>query len=126
MYLLVGVWKTVVAFVCFSLLYYFLHQRLGTSLILVLTYLIASLNGYVSFRYLVFSPVAHPVVEYVRYQAVYFPIFLLNIIVLPLALKHSSLSAYVIQGAFACFAVVVSYLGNKYYTFRKPRATGGR
>jgi putative flippase GtrA len=91
-------------------------------LILALTYLIASLNGYVTFRYLVFAPVAHPVVEYMRYQAVYLPIFALNVLVLPLALRHTSLNAYAIQALFAVFAVIASYVGNKYFTFRKPGA----
>ena len=39
-------------------------------------------------------------------------------LVLPLALRYSSLNAYVIQALFAVFAVVTSYLGNKFFTFR--------
>ncbi len=93
-------------------------------MILAITYAIASLNGYLTFRYLVFTPVAHPVIEYLRYQAVYVPLFALNLVVLPLSLRHSILNAYVIQALFALFAVVASFVGNKYFTFRKRKSTG--
>jgi putative flippase GtrA len=124
MYLLVGGWNSFVSYACFSLLYYFLNNRLVPSLILVLAYAVASVNGYLTFRYFVFTPVRNALVEYLRYQAVYLPILAVNAVVLPLALSYTSLSAYAIQALFAVFAVVASYLGNKYFAFRKPRAEG--
>ena len=120
MYLVVGAWNTLFMYGCFSLLYYLLHGRLAPSVILAFAYAVSSLNGYVSFRYLVFAPVTHPVIEYLRYQAVYLPILALNLVVLPLALKYSGLNAYAIQALFAVFAIIVGYLGNKYFAFRKP------
>jgi putative flippase GtrA len=55
---------------------------------------------------------------------VYAPIIALNLVVLPLALAHSQLSAYLIQAIFAIFAIVAAYLGNKYFTFRRPETRG--
>ena len=120
MYLVVGGWNSLIAYACFSVLYYFLSDRLAPSLILVLAYAVASVNGYLTFRYLVFTPVRNALVEYLRYQAVYLPILALNVVALPLALTYSSLSAYVIQALLAIFAVVAAYIGNKYFAFRKP------
>lgn len=119
MYLFVGGWNTFIAYGCFLLLYYLLHAELPPSVILVLAYAIASVNGFLSFRYLVFAPVTHPVVEYLRYQAVYLPILALNLVVLPVALTYSPLNAYVIQALFGVFAVIAGYVGNKYFAFRK-------
>jgi putative flippase GtrA len=65
--------------------------------------------------------VKHPLAEYLRYQIVYLPLVVVNLVVLPLALRYSDLNAYVIQALFTVFAVIASYLGNKYFTFRKPR-----
>ena len=121
MYLLVGGWNSFVSYACFSLLYYFLNNRLVPSLILVLAYAVASVNGYLTFRYFVFTPVRNALVEYLRYQAVYLPILAVNAVALPLALSYTSLSAYAIQALFAVFAIVASYLGNKYFAFRKPK-----
>ena len=120
MYLVVGGWNSAFAYACFSVLYYLLSDRLAPSLILVLAYAVASVNGYLTFRYLVFHPVRNALVEYLRYQAVYLPILAVNAVALPLALTYTSLSAYVIQALFAVFAIVASYLGNKYFAFRKP------
>jgi putative flippase GtrA len=121
MYLVVGAWNSVVAYGCFAVLYYLLNDRLVPSVILVLAYAVASVNGYLTFRYLVFTPVRNALVEYLRYQAVYLPILAINAVALPLALSYTSLSAYTIQALFAVFAIVASYLGNKYFAFRKPK-----
>lgn len=121
MYLVVGGWNSLVAYGCFALLYHLLQQRMAPSAILALAYVVASVNGYLTFRYLVFKPVRHPVVEYVRYQAVYLPILALNLVALPLALTYTNLSAYIFQVLFGVFAVVAAYVGNKYFAFRKPK-----
>jgi putative flippase GtrA len=119
MYLIVGGWNSFFVYACFSVLYFLLNEHLAPSAILAIAYVVASVNGYLTFRYLVFSPVRHPVVEYVRYQAVYVPIQVFNLLALPLALTYTTLSAYFVQALFAPFAVVAAYLGNKYFTFRK-------
>jgi putative flippase GtrA len=124
MYLVVGGWNSVVAYGCFAVLYYLLNERLAPSVIVAIAYAVASVNGYLTFRYLVFTPVRHPVVEYMRYQAVYLPILAVNLVALPLALTYTSLNAYVIQALLAFFAIVAAYVGNKYFAFRKPKDRG--
>lgn len=120
MYLVVGGWNSVFTYGCFAVLYYVLHERLASWAILTLVWAVASVNGYLCFRLFVFAPVRHPVVEYVRLQAVYLPILAINMVALPLALAYTSLSAYVIQALLSVFAVVAAYVGNKYFAFRKP------
>jgi len=119
MYLVVGGWNSLFVYGCFSALYYILNVRLAPSAILAIAYAVASVNGYLTFRFLVFTPVRHPLVEYLRYQAVYLPIQVFNLVALPLALGYTNLSAYIVQGLLAPVAVVAAYLGNKYFTFRK-------
>lgn len=122
-YLVVGGWNTLVFNGLFALLYALLQEALAPSVILLIAYLIASVNGYLSFRYLVFAPAGRPLIEYTRYQAVYLPILALNAVVLPLALQSTELSAYAIQAGFAAFSIVAAYLGNKYFAFRRPVGT---
>ena len=121
LYLVVGAWNTLFTYASFSILYYLLHSYLHPSVILALGYVVASVNGFLGFRYLVFRPAGNGFVEYAKYQLVYLPILALNMIGLPLALQHTNLNAYAIQAIFAVFAVVASYLGNKYFTFRRLR-----
>jgi putative flippase GtrA len=54
---------------------------------------------------------------------VYLPILAVNLLVLPLALMYTTLNAYIVQALFAVFAVVAAYVGNKYFTFRKPKTS---
>ena len=119
LYLVVGGWNTVFQYAVFSACWYLLHDHVHPDVVLLIAYLIASVNGFLGFRYIVFKPVSHPLVEYLRFQVIYLPILVINLVILPLLLKHTSLNAYAIQALFAVFAVVVGYVGNKYFTFRK-------
>jgi putative flippase GtrA len=120
MYLVVGGWNSVFAYACFVLLYYLLHEILITPVILTISYAVGSINGYLTFRYLVFAPARRAYIEYLRYQAVYLPILGFNLVALPLALRYTTLNAYAAQALLGVVAVVVAYIGNKYYAFRKP------
>lgn len=120
LFLIVGGWNTAVQYGVFSLCWYLLGTRLHSIPILLISYLVASVNGFLSFRYIVFKPVYHPLMEYLRYQVVYLPLLVLNLIGLPLILRHTRANAYLAQASFIIIGIVVSYVGNKYFTFRKP------
>lgn len=127
LYLVVGGWNTVFQYVVFSVCWYFLQDVWHPDAILLLAYLIASVNGFVCFRYIVFKPTSHPLLEYAKYQMIYLPMLVINMVILPLLLKHTSLNAYVIQALWGVVAVVLGYVGNKYFTFRRvrgPRSAG--
>lgn len=119
LYLIVGAWNTLFSYGCFSLGYYLLHDSVYPSIIILIVYLVASVNGFVGFRYVVFRSQGHPLKEYGKYQLVYAPLLALNMLVLPLALKYSSLNAYAAQALFAVFAIITGYLGSKYFAFRR-------
>ena len=123
LYLVVGGWNTLFQFVSFSLLYYLLQDYLHPSVILFLSYALGSINGFLGFRYIVFRTQGHPLVQYLRFQVVYMPLLLVNMVLLPLALAYTSLNAYVVQALFAVFSVVAGFIGNKYFTFRPKNDT---
>jgi putative flippase GtrA len=119
LYLLVGMWNTLFQWASFSLFYYLLHDYIFSSWILVITKIFASTNGFLCYRYIVFGSRGHPLKEFLRFQLVWLPIFVVNLVVLPLALEYTSLSAYLIQALFAVVSVIVGFIGNKYFTFQK-------
>jgi putative flippase GtrA len=121
LYIVVGGWNTLFQYGAFALCWYLLHGRLHPALILLIAYGIASINGFIGFRHIVFGPAGRPFVEYARFQAVYLPLLALNMVALPVLLKHTSLNAYAIQALFAIFSVVVAFVGNKYFTFRRAK-----
>ena len=63
-----------------------------------------------------------------RFQFVYLPLLLVNMVVLPLALAYTPLNAYAVQALFAMVTVVAGYLGNKHFAFRRSghRSRQGR
>ncbi len=120
LYLVVGAWNTLFQYLVFSACWYLLHDSLHADVVLLIAYLIGSVNGFLGFRYIVFKPVSHPLLEYLRFQVVYLPLLAANLVVLPLLLTHTDLNAYVIQALFAVVVVIAGYLGNRYFTFRRP------
>jgi len=122
LFLVAGGWNTLFQFCCFSLLYYLLHDSLHADVIVVISYLIASVNGFLCFRWFVFRTADRPLLRYLRYNLIYVPLLLIYMLVLPLALAHAFLSAYVMQALFTLVAIVLGYMGNKYFAFRvSPR-----
>lgn len=122
LYLVVGGWNTVFQYGVFSLCWYYLSPNWPSTAILVTSYFIGSINGFLGFRFIVFGASGrHPVLEYIKYQAVYLPILGINLVGLPLLLNHTDWNAYAIQASFGVFAVVAGYLGNKYFAFRRTR-----
>jgi putative flippase GtrA len=119
LYLVVGGWNTLFQYVTFAMLYYLLSAHVFSSVILFLSYALSSINGFLGFRLVVFRSHGHPLVEYLRFQLVYVPLLVLGMVVLPLMLAYTSVNAYVVQALFAVFSVVVGYVGNKYFAFRK-------
>jgi len=119
LYLAVGAWNMAFTYGLFALLYYLLHEWLFSSLILVIVYVISSLVGFVGYRYIVFRSSGDPVREYLRFQLVYAPLAAVNMFVLPVAIAYTDWNAYAIQAAFSVIAVILSYLGNKYFAFRR-------
>jgi len=119
LYLVVGGWNTLFQYASFALLYYLLSGLLFSSVILFVSYVLSSINGFLGFRLIVFKSKGHPVVEYLKFQLVYVPLLAINMILLPLMLAYTPLNAYVVQALFAVVSVVMGYFGNKYFTFRE-------
>lgn len=121
LYLVVGAWNTLFQYVAFSALYYLLHDSVFSSAILFTSYIFGSINGFLGYRFIVFQSRGHPLKEYLRFQLVYLPLLVINMVALPLFLKYTPMNAYVVQAGFAVFSVAAGYLGNKHFAFRKAR-----
>jgi putative flippase GtrA len=126
LFLLVGGWNTAFQYGVFALCWYLLGSHLHSVLVLLISYLIASVNGFLGFRYVVFGPARHPLIEYLRFQLIYIPLLALNMVALPLLLEHTAINAYVAQASLIVVVVIGSYVGNKYFTFRKRKGRDRR
>jgi putative flippase GtrA len=119
MFLVVGGWNTFLGYGLFAGLYFFLQARTPLAVIIVISYVLATANNYVCYKLFVFRTKGNVLREYAKFTTVYLPVFAANLVVLPIALRALPLNAYAIQALFTVLVVVVSYVGHKYFTFRR-------
>ena len=121
LYLMVGGWNTVFGFGAWALMQYLLGDYLNYLAVIVLAWPINVLNAYLGYRYLVFRSRGSVLKEFPRFSFVYLVTLVVNLALLPVALRVLPLSIYVVQALFAVAVVVCSYLGHKHFSFRGGR-----
>jgi putative flippase GtrA len=121
LYLVVGGWNTVFGYGVWAVLQYLLGSHVHYLVVIVLSWPLAVLNAYLGYRFVVFQSEGPLLRELPRFSLVYLATLIANLALLPLALNALPFSIYVIQALFTAVVVVVSYLGHKYYSFRRGR-----
>ncbi len=117
LYLVVGGWNTVFGYGAWALLQYLLGDYLHYLVVIVLAWPIAVLNAYLGYRYIVFRSRGSVLKELPRFSLVYLATLVVNLVLLPVALRVLPFNIYVVQAVFAGMVVVCSYLGHKYFSF---------
>ena len=121
-FLVIGGINTVVAYLLFVLFeltlggYYFLS--------LFLAYLLATLLAFVLHRRFTFGALGRDkvIVDFLRFESVYVVMFLLNAALLPLLIEVAGWSSLVAQAVIVVITTVVSYLGHKFFSFRRGKS----
>jgi putative flippase GtrA len=127
LYLVVGGWNTVFGYGVWALMQYLLGDYLHYLVIVLLAWPIAVLNAYLGYRSIVFRSRGPVLKELPRFSLVYLVTLVVNLALLPVALRVLPFNIYVVQALFTVVVVVSSYLGHKYYSFRggRLRDSGG-
>ncbi|MBE7191635.1 MAG: GtrA family protein [Gordonia polyisoprenivorans] len=121
-YLAVGGINTVAGYVVFSvvqLLFGHVISYLGSVLV---SHAITSTVAFVLYRRLVFRVSGHTLVDFVRFQSVYLIPLVANLLALPALVGIAGWNVYVAQASIVVVTVIVSYVGHKYFSFRRGRA----
>jgi len=121
LYLVVGGWNTVFGYGVWALMQYLLGDHLPYLVVVLLAWPIAVLNAYVCYRYIVFRSRGPVREELPRFSLVYLVTLVVNLALLPVALRVLPFNIYVVQAIFTGVVVLCSYLGHKYYSFRGGR-----
>ena len=100
---------------------YLLGASLPYLVVLLLAWPINVLNAYLGYRYLVFRSRGPVLKEFPRFSFVYLVTLVVNLALLPVALRVLPFNIYVVQALFAGVVVVCSYLGHKHFSFRGAR-----
>ena len=118
---MVGGWTTVFGYGAWALMQFLLGGYFHYLVVVVLSWPIAVLNAYLGYRYIVFRSRGPVLKELPRFSLVYLAALLVNLALLPVALRVLPFKIYVVQALFVGVVVVCSYLGHKYYSFRGGR-----
>src|SRR5664280_509139 len=126
LYLVVGGWNTLFGYAAWALLQYVLGDHLHYLVVVVLSWPIAVLNAYIGYRYVVFRSRGLVLRELPRFSLVYVLTLLVNLALLPIALRVTPFNIYVVQALLTGVVVVCSYLAHRYYSFggRSHRDSG--
>jgi putative flippase GtrA len=119
LYLFVGGWNTLFGYAIWALLYFLLRSHLHYLIILVLSWPFAVINAYVGYRMIVFRSNASVWRELPRFSMVYVATLASALIALPILVRTLPFNLYVIQAMYTGVAVVLSYIGHKYFSFKK-------
>jgi putative flippase GtrA len=118
LYLVIGGWNTVFGYGVWALMQYLLGGYLPYLVVLVLAWPINVLNAYLGYRNVVFRSRGPVLKELPRFSLVYLVTLVVNLALLPVALRVMPFNIYVVQALFTGVVVVCSYLGHRYFSFR--------
>lgn len=119
-FLLVGGFNTVFGFAVFSVLEITLGSKISYFGSLYGAHIISSTLAFILYRTVVF-PVTGPWLrDYYRFQLVYVVPLLVNTFLLPFFVALIHLDVLVAQAVTTVILTIVSYVGHKYFSFRRP------
>lgn len=124
-FLVVGGINTVFGYAVFALLYVTAGHVIGYLGSLYLSYVVGVSLAFVLHRRVTFR--AHetggsPVLDFLRFASVYVVALAVNTVGLPLLVEFGHLPALIAQAIMVAVTTVVSYVGHKYFSFRRGAA----
>lgn len=122
-FLVVGGFNTFVGFGAFALIQFVSNGSLHELAVLGLAHLVASTIAFVLHRRVVFRVSGKMLIDYVRFQSVYVVPLAINAAVLPLLVRVYGLNVYLAQLLITIVAVLITYVGHKYFSFRRAPGT---
>lgn len=116
-YLVAAAWNTIFGLFIFAVLYYLLSEKVHYLFVFVLSNVISITNAYLSYKIFVFKTYGNYIWEYLRFYLVYGASFLINIILMLIAVDSLGIKPVFAQGMVLFLTLVSSYVGHKYYSF---------
>jgi putative flippase GtrA len=118
MYLIVGMWNTAFGYGLFAGLYYLLSKSMHYNVILLICYVVSTINAYLLYKYLVFKTKGDLIRGYLRFSMVYVYAYLGNMLLLFALKRFTSIDLYLGQAISVIVIVLISYMSHKKYTFK--------
>jgi len=118
-YLLVGFYNTIFGYFVFISLFYNFSLTVNYSLLLAISHIVSVTNNFFLYRAIVFKVKEKILRNYLRFQLVYFYIYIINLILLVFLVNTMNWNIYLSQGLIIIITTILSYFLNKNYSFSK-------
>jgi len=122
-FLIVGGINTVVGFLCFAGFLLLLGKQ-RYLVALLCAHVVAVLIAFVLYRFAVFKVRGHVLADLWRFETVYLSALAVNFVVLPLLVEIARLPVLLAQALIVLVTSLMSWLGHKHYSFRRPTSSG--
>ncbi len=124
LYVAVGAWNTLFGYGVFVVLYYLVGSHVDAVVVIVASYVIATVSAYIGYRYVAFRSHGSVREEFPRFSAVYLVTLAINLVFFPVAVRLLPFNSYVIQALFTVGVVIVSYFAHRSFSFRVRTVDG--
>jgi putative flippase GtrA len=118
-----GAVNTTFAFLVFAALEATLGRAVSYMIILLVAHVIGVLEAFVLYRLTVFRVKGNILRDLVRFESVYLLALGINAALLPLLVEFGHLPVILAQGVIVFITSIVSFLGHKHFSFRRPQQT---
>jgi putative flippase GtrA len=122
-FVIVGGYNTVFGFAVFAALH-LLFPGLHYLLVLLIAHVISVINAFWAYRLFVFKVRGHVLRDLLRFWTVYLGALAVNAAALPLLVSVAGLDVLVAQGLVVFVTALMSYVGHKHFSFRRPAMPG--
>lgn len=119
----VGGLNTAFAFLVFAALQATLGRSVNYMIILLIAHVIGVLEAFILYRLTVFRVRGNILRDLARFESVYLFALGINAALLPLLVEFGHLPVILAQSVIVFVTSVVSFLGHKHFSFRRPRET---
>jgi len=118
-FLAIGAVNTVVGFLCFAGFLVVLGQQ-RYLVALVCAHVVSVLVAFVLYRLVVFRVRGHLLADLWRFETVYLSALAVNFVLLPALVEIAHLPVLLAQALIVLVTSVMSWVGHKHYSFRRP------
>jgi len=122
-FLIVGGFNTAFGLFVFYLFEFLFGASIGYMGSLYCSFALVTVSSFLLYRFLVFKVTGKVIKDFFRFVAVYLIPLGANTIALPLLVSVVGINVYLSQTLIVVFSTVVSYLGHKYFSFRRKTST---
>lgn len=118
-YLFVGAYNTFFGYINFLFIFHLFFTSENTIILLTLVHFLNVTHNYISYKFFVFKTNVNLLLSFIKFHMTYIIFYFMNLTLISLFYSHLKISIYISQMITIPIIVLMSFLSNKYFSFRE-------